>query len=163
MHIIILILIITSSSGFASNDDFCLKKVELKISNMHPRISFESSEKNRKEKIRLFLVTNCKKNAKVIKPKSKEEAIKYLDIMLPVDIKAGLISVDYIHSVYLISPYGVSTMTDLYHFVSKEWGFKRKKNICYPSGKKNKEDKECFDILVEELIRQYKNPVKYKL
>jgi hypothetical protein len=138
-----------------SNEGFCVQTIELKTSRVHPRITFTEVAKNKKEIVKLNVAIKCK-NKKIIKPKTVQQAVEYLDLMLPIDFKVGLIHKKSAITIYLTSPYGVSVINDLHNFLYKPWGLNKKKNICYPSGNQSEDSEECYYLLINELVSQYK-------
>ncbi len=151
---------VNSSFASVSKDYFCLKEVFLSTSNMHPQLRLSKLVEHKVDKVKLNLPIDCKKG-KVLVPKNEDQAVEYLDIMLPIDFKTGLIHSKSLISIYLSSPYGGSVIDDLHNFLYKPWKLNKNTNICYTKGRLKDDSKDCFEILIEKLVKNYKNPSKY--
>ncbi|KAA3642105.1 MAG: hypothetical protein DWP95_05675 [Proteobacteria bacterium] len=140
---------------------YCIKEGYLETTDMHPPLRLTTMVKSKVDKVRLQMPVSCKKG-KLLIPKSQAQAIEYLDIMLPIDFKTGLLYSENSTSIYLTSPYGGSVVNDLHNYLYKPWKLHKSRNICYPKGGQTEDSEECFNILLDKLVQQYKSSVKYE-
>jgi len=149
-------LILLSFNLFAKTNkfEFCIKSDSIYATKMHPQVRLDAFVNNKKDSLFLRIPVNCK-NGKSLIPKSRREAISFLDIILPIDFKSALLKENSIRSVYLYSPYGSSIVYDFYQYLVREWKFDKKRTqICKECEEIRSID--CYFLLLEGLVKNYK-------
>ncbi len=143
-----------------SEEKHCFKKVDIKISKLHPRV-FVKESFERRDSISILSQIDCKTGMAII-PRTYDEALYMLDFALPFDYKSAAVSesiaTGYISSsVYRSSNYGSSVNADLFHYFHDAWLLDDKNNVCLEKASKdhNWNEEGCFWILVEQLIMNY--------
>lgn len=152
-YFFLILLILCSCDLIAGTNEieFCIKSYSVNTTKMHPPVRLKEFVESKKESLLLYVPVKCK-NKKPIIPNSRSEAIHFLDIMLPIDFKAGMLKTASLRSVYLHSPYGASIVYDLYGYIEEIWELdNRQCKIC----EKNSKVISCYFQLLEELTSQY--------
>lgn len=101
----------------------CFNVEEVRISEIHPPIHVTETIV-RKNLISLRMPVDCH-SKKTIQPGSEKEAIDWLDMALPMDLKRGALKGTYI-SLYANTDYGASAEEDLSSKFTSIWGLKNK-------------------------------------
>ena len=133
----------------------CLAPTEVTINTIHPRIHLRE-ENLRKGEIVVLLRIHCDSGEPIV-PGSFDEALRWLDLALPLDFKTGLTKGEYFNP-YLSTLYGASVEEDIFEFFTKAW----KLGIASPAcrgrmgeGRSREEDAGCFTLLLDELRNGY--------
>ena len=162
------LLLLLFSLDVLGEEIHCFKDVELKITNVYPKIKFSES-KLRKDSIQIRKIIDCQTKLEIV-PTNYQQALKTVAFSLPNDYLAASI-ISYLKegepnlSLYLYSDYGLSVDEDLIDFFHTAWELDEKNNVCKKElgGNKtrniNQDDKDievgCFMLLKEHLMKMY--------
>lgn len=156
--IILLIIGLLVSEYAKGSEIICLSETKINIETLYPPIRIEDGI-TRKNHIIVSLPIGCA-NHMVAIPSSYEEAIKFLDIALPLDFKAALSRM--VNgggaTLYLESDYGLSVDTELFNYFHDQWKLDERSNVCRNKLGANYDAEEmpCYWRLQDSLARQYK-------
>lgn len=138
----------------------CFQINHVKISSLHPKLQVQENFLRRSE-ILIRTAVDCK-TKEILKPSTFDEALKMLDVSLPLEYKAALVSNSLLtgHTnayVYKNSTYGYSIGSDLFRYYHDTWSLDSKNNICLEqvSSAHNWEEEGCFWLLIDELSLRY--------
>lgn len=107
-----------------SSNNFCAREVVLEIKRIVSRIHIRG-EGGKYSAISLLMPVDCH-NGAYLKPNTLAQALRWLDIALPIDYKSGLLK----GSSYLHSPYGGSVDYDIAAFLQDQWSLVKRNPLC---------------------------------
>jgi hypothetical protein len=133
----------------------CLHDERVRITEVDGQIEL-AGRPARIDSIHVRLPVDCKSGEHLI-PRNLNEAVEWLDVGLPIDLKAALLHGDYADP-FKTSNYGASVMSDLHLYVGKQWKLTRASAVCAaPVVRKRSQPDEtpCFYVLVDLLRETY--------
>lgn len=102
----------------------CVMEVTLEIKRIVPGI-YVRGEDRKHSAISLLMPVDCQSGV-YLKPDTLAQALRWLDLALPIDYKAGLLK----DNTYLHSPYGSSVDSDLVAFLQDHWSLVKRNPLC---------------------------------
>jgi hypothetical protein len=158
MRSLVLAFLMMPVSTFAAQHAegrMCLHEVRVKITEINGRIEI-AGRPPRVDSILVRLPVNCKTGSYLF-PQNHNQAIEWLDIGLPLDLKAAFLHGDYAEP-FKMSNYGASVMDDLYDYFTERWRLADTSNVCIsPMIQERMKPYEtpCFDVLIDVLREKY--------
>lgn len=136
----------------------CYLQERVKISEIDAPIVIEG-EGERLRAVAIDTAVNCR-TGRVIVPGSFEDAVLAVDKALPLDLKVGLISGAYVNP-YVSTSYGASVLEDIDIHLQRRWGKGVLMKLCAAKGEDFvRLQGGCFNVLIDELRRVYKDAAK---
>ena len=160
MHSIMLALLLVSSdiSSFENEKNLmCLHEERIKITKVYGRIEL-ADRPPRVASIRVRLPVDCRSGAYLV-PNNYEQAIEWLDISLPMDLKVALLDGEYANP-FRTSNYGESVMGDLFFYITDRWKLTEASAVCAVSAIQDRiqpYETPCFFALIDILRETYLN------
>jgi hypothetical protein len=158
MRSLVLALLMMPVSTFAAEraaGRMCLHEERVKITELNGRIEI-AGRPPRVDSIFVRLPVSCKTGVRLV-PKNHNQAIDWLDMGLPLDLKAALLEGKYA-SPFNTSNYGASVMDDLYQYFTEHWALADTSAACIaPMIQERMKPYEtpCFDVLIDVLREKY--------
>ena len=117
-------LYITDTVANPASQRFCVQQVSINIERVVSRIHI-SGEERKLPAIALLMPVDCQSGA-YLKPDTLAQALRWLDLVLPIDYKSGLLK----YNTYLHSPYGGSVDQDITTFLQDRWSLVKRNPLC---------------------------------
>lgn len=133
----------------------CLLQESVAISEVSGQIELAGAP-DRLASIRVQLPVDCKTGSQLV-PNDYREAIEWLDIGLPMDLKAALLDGEYADP-FRASSYGASVMRDLHAYVGQRWKLSKESRACAApiiQARSEPDETPCFYVLVDLLRETY--------
>jgi hypothetical protein len=158
MRTLVLALLLVPVGTFAAQRvtiQMCLHEERVTITEINGRIEL-ANRSPRTTSILVRVPVSCK-NGRNLSPRDHNQAVEWLDISLPLDLKAALLYGDYAEP-FKTSDYGASVMDDLYLHLTDKWALNNTSPVCIaPVIKKKMQPYEtpCFYVLIDLLREKY--------
>lgn len=139
----------------ASEHHVLLRTVALELSELNPPITFDD-DAHRKELIELKMAVSSEVGDYLL-PGSMNQALEWLDMALPLDLKKSLAVGPYFNP-YVHSRYGSSVERDITNFFSNAWHLDARSPVCNHKiieEKMSAEGVGCFTVLLDQLRAAY--------
>lgn len=134
----------------------CLLDEPIQLTRIPARIELEDELSKRRKDILVRVLIDCESHMS-LRPRSSSEAIKWLDLVLPIEFRSATVQGPYLNPVKY-GHYGPSVVGDLAIFYSKEWGLCHIQ-LCRSLDDNDPENLEatCFTKLLELWREKYVN------
>jgi hypothetical protein len=158
MRSLIIALLMIPASTFAAESAagrMCVHEERVKITEINGRIEI-AGRPPRIDSILVRLPVSCKTGAS-LRPQNHNQAIDWLDMGLPLDLKAALLEGNYA-SPFNTSNYGASVMDDLYDHFTERWRLTDKSAVCIApiiQERMRPYETPCFFVLIDILRERY--------
>ncbi len=136
---------ITSAVAHSTSPRFCVQEESIRIERVVSRIHI-MGEDSKHSTISLLMPVNCE-DGKYLKPDTLAQALRWLDMALPIDYKAGLLK----DNTYLHSPYGGSADRHIATFLQNHWLLVKRNPVCAEAWAAMAEAGEPVDWSDEEI------------
>lgn len=158
MRSLVLFLMLAPMSAFSAERDLgrmCLQEERIKISEVNAKIEL-ADRKARVASIVVKLPVDCR-TRKYLVPDNYITAVDWLDVALPIELKASLLYGEYAEPAQT-SNYGVSVMSDIHQNIGRRWGLGKKNATCAApiiQGRSKEYETPCFYVLIDLLRERY--------